>query len=95
MKNQFQLHGFGLEFFSRSKSMTLSNLSANDLRRAASLRERIDALTKELTNILGATAPTTGAVGVQKKRTFSAAVKRKMAASQKARRAKIKAAQKS
>ena len=73
---------------------TLFNLSAQQLHHAARLRERIDALEKELTRILGVPAGPTVApapVGKRRKRRFSAATRAKMAASMKARWAARKA----
>jgi hypothetical protein len=73
---------------------TLSNLSAQQLHQAANLRERIEALEKELIRILGvptepAVAP--ASVGKRRKRRFRAATRAKMAASMKARWAARKA----
>jgi hypothetical protein len=75
-------------------SYNLSNLSARQLRHAANLRERIDALEKELIAILGVPAgPTSVSVTKTKrpKRRFSAATRAKMAAAQQARWAARKA----
>src|SRR3990167_1940340 len=67
--------------------MNLSDLTINQLKRAAAIKERIEALNKELRSILGAAAKSGAAP--KKNRTMSAAVKRKIAAAQKARWAKI------
>jgi hypothetical protein len=70
------------------------NLTSKQLRHAASLRERIEALEKELTDVLGVTTePTVAPVPVAKrrKRRFSAATRAKMAAAQQARWASRKA----
>ncbi len=75
-------------------STLLSSLSAQQLRRAASLRERIDALEKELTKILGVTVePASGSASAarQPKKRFSAKTRARMAAAQKARWAARKA----
>jgi hypothetical protein len=58
-------------------------LSVSQLKRAAAIKERLEALNKELRGILGAPANTRPAP--KKSRTMSAAVKRKIAAAQKAR----------
>ncbi len=69
-------------------SNNLSTLTTAQLRRAADLKDKIEALNKELASILGGAAPVT--VRAFKKRGMSAAVRAKMAAAQKARWAKIK-----
>ncbi len=63
--------------------MNLSDLTINQLKRAAAIKERIEALNKELRSILGVSAKSGAAP--RKKRTMSAATKRKIAAAQKAR----------
>ena len=70
----------------------LSSLTSAQLKRAASLKDKIAALEKELNAILG--APTTAASVPKKKGKMSAAGRAKIAAAQKARWAKIKAAKK-
>ena len=60
--------------------MNLFDLSPNQLKRAAAIKEQIDRLNAELRRILGAPKPAQG-----KTRTMSAAAKRKIAAAQKAR----------
>jgi hypothetical protein len=72
-------------------SNLLSSLTTAQLRRAADLKEKIDALTKELSSLLGASAPAS-AKAPKKKGGMSAAGRAKVAAAQKARLAKIKAA---
>lgn len=74
----------------------LTGLSAPQLRKAAALREKIDALTKQLSNILGKTsAPAASAQSARKgKRKMSAAARAKIAAAQKKRWAKHKKAAK-
>lgn len=75
--------------------MNISDLSATQLRRAASIKERIEKLHKELANIVGTAAPAaTAPDGRRKKRKMSAAAKKKLSDFQKARWAKIKAAKK-
>jgi len=74
----------------------ITNLSARQLRRAAKLRERIDALEKELNRVLDVSTGPTAKVGPvpggkRSKRRFSAATRAKMAAAQQARWAARKA----
>ena len=69
----------------------LSSLTSAQLRRAADLKEKITQLEKELTSILGSISPIAKPA---KKRTMSAATKKKMRAAQQARWAKIRAAKK-
>ena len=68
--------------------MNLHELTINQLKRAAAIKEQIDALNKELRGILGVSAKSGAAP--KKKRTMSAAVKRKIAAAQKARWANLR-----
>lgn len=75
-------------------SISLSSLSTAQLRRAADLKDKIEALNKELASILGGAAPVVAAKAPKKKRSMSAAGRAKIAAAQKARWAKIKAAKK-
>jgi len=69
--------------------MNLIDLTTEQLKRAASLKKRIDGLNKQLRGILG--APATPRAAPSKNRTMSASVKKKIAATQKARWAKIRA----
>ena len=80
-------------------SNALANLSAQQLRKAATIRDRIDALQKELNGILGsadgaaaprAARPKTAAPEAPKRR-FSKATRAKMAARAKERWAKARA----
>ncbi len=64
-------------------------LSVRQLKRAATIKARIEALNKELQRILGG-SDGTGSVA-KPKRTMSASAKKKIAAAQRARWAKIKA----
>jgi septum formation inhibitor MinC len=64
------------------------DLTVNQLKRAAAIKEQIEALNKELRGILGVSANSEAAS--QTKRTMSAAVKKKIAAAQRARWAKAK-----
>ena len=70
--------------------MNLSDLTVNQLRRAAAIKERIEALNKELRAILG--APAKAGAAPKKKRTMSASVKMKIAAAQKTRWANLRRA---
>jgi len=63
--------------------MNLLDLTTNELKRAAAIKERIENLNKELLKILGGS--TKPGAAPTKNRTMSAAVKRKIAAAQKAR----------
>ena len=69
----------------------LLSLTTTQLRHAADLKEKIEALNKELASILGAPA-SVSAKAPKKKGGMSAAGRAKVAAAQKARWAKIKAA---
>jgi hypothetical protein len=68
----------------------LISLTTTQLRHAADLKEKIEALNKELASILGASTP--APAKAPKKSKMSAAGRAKVAAAQKARWAKIKAA---
>ena len=68
----------------------LSSLTTTQLRRAAGLKGKIDALNKKLASILGASAPTSAKPS--QKRKMSAAGRAKVAAAQRARWAKVKRA---
>lgn len=74
--------------------MTLTNLSASQLRRAASLKERIESLESELSRLLAVngSASLAAVPGTTGRRTLSAAARRKIAAAQRRRWAKRKAA---
>jgi len=71
-------------------AMNLSDLTINQLKRAAAIKEQIEALNKELHAILGASAKPGAAP--KKKRTMSASVKRKITAAQKTRWANLRRA---
>ncbi len=72
---------------------SIANLSVQQLRQAAALKEKIQALEKELGKLLGSTtAASTGPVAGKKKFKMSAAAKAKISAAAKARWAKIKGA---
>lgn len=71
--------------------MSSINLSAQQLRQAADLKEKIVALENQLSQLLGSTA-TTVAKAPKKKGGMSAAGRASVAAAQKARWAKVKGA---
>ena len=68
--------------------MNLFDLTPQQLKRAASIKERIDGLNRQLRGILGAAA--TSRAAPSKNRTMSASVKKKIAATQRARWAKVR-----
>src|SRR3970282_617791 len=70
--------------------MNLHDLTINQLKRAAAIKEQIEALNKELRGILGDS--TKSGAAPKKKRTMSASVKRKIAAAQKTRWANLRRA---
>lgn len=73
------------------------SLTSAQLKRAASIKEKISKLENELTAILGkpgASAKASGAKPLKKKRKMSAAGRARIAAAQKARWAKVKAGKK-
>ena len=72
------------------KLMNITDLTPHQLRRAASIKEKLDSLNEELRRLLDG-AITSGAIS-SKKRTMSAAVKKKIAEAQRARWAKRKRA---
>jgi len=69
--------------------MNLLDLTANQHKRAAAIKEHIDKLNKELGSVLG--VPTKSGTA-SKNQPMSAAAKKKIAASQKARWAKLRRA---
>src|ERR1017187_6214881 len=78
---------------------TITNLTAQQLRQAADLKDQISALEKQLSQIVGASPaakpvakPAVAKPPVKKKGTISAAGKARIVAAQKARWAKIRAA---
>ena len=68
--------------------MNLFDLTPQQLKRAASLKERIDGLNKQLRGILG--GPATSRAAPPRNRTMSASVKKKIATTQRARWAKVR-----
>jgi len=75
----------------RPMSISLSSLTTTQLRRAADLKEKIEALNQELTSILGGSG-SVSAKATKKKGGMSAAGRAAVAAAQRARWAKLKAA---
>ena len=74
---------------------SLANLSAEQLRRAAAIKEQIESLEKELQQIFGAPSKADSPLPPRKKkRRMSAAARAKISAAAKARWAKVKAAKK-
>jgi hypothetical protein len=71
-------------------TISLSNLSVQQLKRAVVIRENIEKLEKELSSILGETAPAKPARGRGKKRVMSPEARARIAAAQRARWAKRK-----
>lgn len=71
---------------------SINNLSVQQLRHAANLKEQIEALEKELSQLLGSIAEPVAAKAPKKKGGMSATGRAKIAAAQKARWAKVKAA---
>ena len=70
--------------------MNLLDLTVNQLKRAAAIKEQIEALNKELRAILG--APATSGAAPKRNGAMRASVKRKIAAAQKARWANLRRA---
>jgi hypothetical protein len=70
---------------------SFSDLSAQQLRRAAAIKEKIQSLENELNRIFGPRAKAVPQSAVKLKRKMSAAARKKISAAAKARWAKIKA----
>jgi len=73
--------------------MNLHDLTVNQLKRAAAIKQQIEDLNRELGSILG--EPAKSAAGPKNQRRMSAAVRKKIAAAQKARWAKVQGAKRS
>jgi hypothetical protein len=71
-------------------SSTITDLSAQQLRRAANIKDKIQSLENELGRILGSSIKPVAAAAPKKRRKMSAAGRAKIAAGQKARWAKAK-----
>jgi prophage DNA circulation protein len=70
--------------------MKIYDLTINQLKRAAAIKEQVEQLNKELRAILG--SPNQPRAVAKKSRSMSAATKKKIAAAQKARWAKLRRA---
>jgi hypothetical protein len=68
--------------------MNIYDLTINQLKRAAAIKEQIERLNKDLRGILG--APASSRSAPKRNRTMSASVKRKIASAQKARWANLR-----
>ena len=90
MENQLEPPSI-LPILTVTMSIQLSSLSIAQLRRAADLQEKIEALNEELDSILGESAPAPAKVPAKQRGGMSAAGRAKIAAAQKARWAKAKA----
>ena len=86
----FQAESFLLDAMSAS----ITSLSAQQLRHAADLKEKIQSLQNELNHILSSQTKPVAVAAPKGRRKISAAVRAKMAAAAKARWAKIKTAKK-
>src|SRR6266446_5922558 len=71
-------------------NQSLTDLSPRQLRQAADLKERIDSLQHDLSQILGAVSQPNGAATAPQKRKMSAAARARIAAGARARWARIK-----
>jgi len=71
-------------------SLPIANYSAQQLRRAAEIQERIESLERELNELLGSTPDTEPTSGLGRRRRFSAATIARMRASQQARWARVR-----
>jgi len=70
----------------------ITNLSAQQLRRAAAIKDKIQSLENKLERILGSSTKPVAAAGPKKRRKMSAAGRRRISLAAKARWAKVKAA---
>ena len=70
-------------------SSSITDLSAQQLRRAANIKDKIQSLENELGKILGSSIKPVAAAAPKKRRKMSAAGRAKIAAGQKARWAKV------
>jgi hypothetical protein len=73
---------------------SIINLSAQQLRRAAAIKEQIQSLENELGRIFGSSIKPEAVASPKKRRKMSAAGRAKISAAAKARWAKVKAAKK-
>jgi hypothetical protein len=72
-------------------SLLITNLSAQQLRRAADIKEKIESLQNELNQILGSSTEAVAIVAPKKRRRMSAAGRARISAAAKIRWAKVKA----
>jgi hypothetical protein len=82
------------KFLTEDMSASIASLSAQQLRRAADIKDKIQSLEKELEQILGSSTKPVAAVAPKKRRKMSAAGRARISAAAKARWAKFKGAQK-
>ena len=73
-------------------SSSIADLSARQLRRAADIKEKIQSLQNELSQILGSPTKPVPPMAEKTRRKMSVAARAKIAAAQKARWAKVKGA---
>jgi hypothetical protein len=84
----------GQKFLTDGMSASIASLSAQQLRRAADIKDKIQSLEKELEQILGSSINPAATAAPKKRRKMSAAGRAKISAAAKARWAKVKGAQK-
>jgi hypothetical protein len=84
----------GQKFLTDGMSASIASLSAQQLRRAADIKDKIQSLEKELEQILGSSTKPVATAAPKKRRKMSAAGRARISAAAKARWAKVKAAQK-
>jgi len=82
------------KFLTDGMSASIASLSAQQLRRAADIKDKIQSLEKELEQILGSSTKPAATAAPKKRRKMSAAGRAKISAAAKARWAKVKAARK-
>jgi hypothetical protein len=91
---QLMVDFLGQKFLTDGMSASIASLSAQQLRRAADIKDKIQSLEKELEQILGSSIKPAATAAPKKKRKMSAAGRARISAAAKARWAKVKAAQK-
>jgi hypothetical protein len=84
----------GQKFLTDSMSASIASLSAQQLRRAADIKDKIQSLEKELEQILGSSIKPEATAAPKKRRKMSAAGRARISAAAKARWAKVKGAKK-
>ena len=85
---------WGQKFLTDGMSASIASLSAQQLRRAADIKDKIQSLEKELEQILGPSTKPADPAAPKKRRTMSAAGRARVAAAQKARWEKVNAEKK-